>query len=575
MVFKYLDNNWCGPGKMRNLILFLILFLNCATTWPSATTSFPAVIINDTTKIPVRNPDSNKQDGTGYTKSANNTISVTEFGAHPGNFDNADAFNRASDYLIQHPGVASGLYIPPGNYFESRPWICEWVINGKWQFFHLKIIGDASAKSSPESYLTTITCGFKDGFGIGIQFGRDVEIENINIAGRYQPPPVNIYNIGTTLYSAWSNNTAHDSRCSPNCGIAIDPFCDSNHLAAKDGYANYRDKYLPGTGRGGTSGMKIRNCCIHNFPVGIVLTPNGYTQNDEDIDIVDDNIFACKVDIAIGQDQSKVITIDRLKSWGPSYTVLDGINYGAGTGGGSTFCNFWNIAGCVNQLINVNITRFPISLFGIYAESLFRIGGAYGLAGCNFVNCQIDLLCGTAMPAADYIFAGGPATFSGGMLRYYDGSFTHRMNLNTMQVTFKDMTINNYPITVGVYGIGVNRYPVPKFENITWYYSAGSGDEIAQSWPNPDIEIDKIHWTAKFKIPPSATVPYKIGEYVLGGPTDATRWFYDRVMNPESCNTIQIGRIISVSKDSVYLDDVGLNAYSGTEYGAIFTNGVK
>ena len=255
-------------------------------------------------------------------------ISVTDFGAHPGNFDNSEAFKQAFDYIIQHPGIGSNLYIPPGNYFESRPWVLQSVQNGKWDFFHIHIFGNASAKSSPDAYLTTITCGFTDGFGIGVQFGRDVEIENIAIVGKYQPPPINIYNIGSTLYSAWDNNTARDSRKAPNCGIAIDPFCDINKIAAEDCYGGMRSQYLPNSGRGGTSGMKIIKCRINNFPVGIVLTPNGYTQNDENVNLLDDNIYACKVDIAICQDQSKAITIEHLKSWGPTYTVLEGMQYG-------------------------------------------------------------------------------------------------------------------------------------------------------------------------------------------------------------------------------------------------------
>lgn len=504
-----------------------------------------------------------------------NSYSVTDFGAHPGaSYDNANAFQAASDYIIQHPGLGSNLYIPPGDYYTSRPWILQKVQNGMWQFFTIHIFGDAPAKSSPTQYLTNIFCSYNTGFGIGVQFGRDIRIENINIAGQYQPPPVNIYNIGTTIYSDWNTGSTRHSRFSPYSGIAIDPFCDSNNLASGDRYqfANSNSQYLPNTGRGGTSGAKINNCSVKNFEVGIVLTPNGYTQNDEDIDIVDDNIFACKVNIAICQDQSKAITIERLKSWGPTYTVLDGLNYGSGTGGGSTFCSIWNIAGCVNQLINVNVSRFPISLFGIYAESLFRIGGAYGLAGCNFVNCQIDLLTGPGMPAADYVFAGGPATYSGGMLRYYDGTYLqHRMNLNDLKMKFRDMTFNNFPITAAVYGLGTNTYPVPTFDNITYFYNTQNQEGFRQAWPIGPITIDRIHWTASL---PKPNDTLTVGSYLLGGPTDATKWYYDRGMNPTIANTIQIGRIIKVTTDSVFLDDVGLNCFNGS-FGAVFIDSVK
>jgi len=501
-------------------------------------------------------------------------LSVTDFGAHAGNFDNADAFQSAFNFIITHPLIGSSLYIPPGNYFESRPWVLKSVVNGKWDFFHIRIFGNASAKSSPDTYLTTITCGFSDGFGIGVQFGRDVEIENIAIVGKYQPPSINIYNIGSTLYSAWTNNTARDSRKAPHCGIAIDPFCDINKIAPEDCYGGMRSEYLLNSGRGGTSGMKITKCRINNFVVGIALSPNGYTQNDEDIDMVDDNIFACKVNIAVCQDQSKDINIDRLKSWGPTYTVLDGIRYGAGTGGGSVNCYRWNIAGTVNQLFNLSTSRFPLSCREIYAESLFRIGNVGFGSGSNFIDCRIDLLTGAGLPATDYVIA-GKATFYGGTLRYYDQSYSHRINLNTTTILFRDMTLNNYPITIGLYGLGVNHYPVPKFDNVNWYYNTSSTDTVMQSWPSPSINIDKTNWTANFVIPPKASNMYKVGDYVLGGPTDATRWFYDRDMYGENCNTIQIGRVIRIVNNTVYLDDVGLNAYNGSSYGAIFICRIK
>ncbi len=504
-------------------------------------------------------------------------ISVTDFGAHPGNFDNSEAFKRASDFIIEHPGLGSNLYIPPGNYFESRPWVLQSVVNGQWKFFHIRIFGNASAKSSPDDYLTIITCGFTDGFGIGVQFGRDVEIENIAIVGKYQPPTINIYNIGSTLYSAWNNNTARDSRKAPNCGIAIDPFCDINQISPEDCYGGMKSQYLPNTGRGGTSGMKITKCRINNFPVGIVLSPNGYTQNDENVNILDDNIYACKVDIAICQDQSKAITIEHLKSWGPTYTVLEGMMYGYGMGGGSTYCYDWNIAGCVNQLFNVNAGRFPLSASFINAESLFRIGFVNGTAGFNLTNCNIDLLTGSGMPASDYIFSGGPMTWTGGMLRYYDGSYTHRMNLSQMTATFKDMTLSNYPMIAGLYAYGINGHPTPLFENVNLYYGKGIMTKdfellVAFAWM-PKIVIDKARWTASFTAPPKTDI--KVGDYIMASPTNKTGHYYDQAMNPQLCSTIQIGRVIAVKENNISLDDVGLNAYSGDDYGGLYVDRIK
>ena len=48
-----------------------------------------------------------------------------------------------------------------------------------------------------------------------------------------------------------------------------------------------------------------------------------------------------------------------------------------------------------------------------------------------------------------------------------------------------------------------------------------------------------------------------------------------RVMNSQLCSTIQIGRVISVKENNISLDDVGLNAYSGNDYGGFYIDRIK
>ncbi len=508
-------------------------------------------------------------------------LSVKDFGARGnGSTDDFAAIQKACDYIIQHPAVATSLRFPVGTYLISHPIILQHVVQGRWQFFTVRLFGDAPAKSGADGYLSTIKCAFTDGFGIGVQFGRGIQIQNLNIVGSYTfPNQINNYNIGTTLYSAWNNGSVRDSRFAPYAGIVIDPFCDSNFIKPADGYQQLRSQYLPGTGAGGTSGMEISQCGIHQFAVGVMLTPNPRTQNDEMINILDDNIDAVKVAIAIGQDQSKEIHIDRLKVWASTYTILDGLSYGSSNAPCSVMISGMNIAGNVNQLFNINAGRFPLSARDIYAESLFRIGFVHGVAGVNFDNFQIDLLTGPGMPAADYIFAGGPATWKGGMLRYYDGSFNHRMNLSEMTIKFKDMTMSNPPVTIGLYAYGINGHPTPELENIQMYYGNGTGKlkkdfEVLVPFPYvPDFTVDKQKWVASFKIP--AGLDIQAGDYIMASPTDKTGHAYDRAMYNGNCSTIQIGRVVSIKEGTVSLDDVGLNAYPGKDYGAVYIDKIN
>lgn len=502
---------------------------------------------------------------------------VLYFGAHPGSpYDNSAAFQKASDYLIQNPVVGSTLYIPAGTYYFSKPWILQNVQGGLWQFFTIKIIGPTDMQSPAIGYGTHLIYTGKTGFGIGVQFGRGIEIENIWLSGQYNFPwKMNNQNIGQTPYAAWSDGSVEDGSYHPYAGICIDPFCDSAYLT--DGYIGMRSQYLPGTGRGGTSGMFIKHCTVENFMVGAMLTPNPGTQNCEDIYFDYDQIQNVKVAIAIGQDQSKAIQVDHLKVWASTYTVIDGLKYGQGTGGGSVFCDSWNIASNVNQLFNLRTDRFPLSARNIYAEGLYRIGSVGSGAGANFDNFQIDFLSGPSIPAPGYLLFGS-ANFHGGCLRYYNNNTGQRMNfIGTTKMgcsMFRDMTLSTPLLSVGIYGASSNYYPTPLFDNILLYSSYQKlkpvCDTLSLLVPDANFIIDTLKWTATVSIT-GLTNYVKIGDYLLYGGNWA---YFDRDINPAPYGTTQMGKVISISGDIAMLDDVGVNARSGN-YGSIYISRLK
>ena len=473
-----------------------------------------------------------------------NFVSVKDFGAvGDGKHDDIDALEHARDFVINHPAV---LVMPIGSYFISRPFLLQNIVKGQNQFFTIHLKGVFSSKSASIEYLTRIICGYKSGFGIGIQLGRGITIENITVLGTYTfPDQVTNLNIGSLKFNDWANGSVTDSRYNPYAGISIDPFGGI-------------------LGGGGTSDVTIRNCSIRQWMVGICLTPNSETANDEIVNIIDDDIENCRVSIAIGQDQSKTIKISGLKVWGSTHTVLDGLTYGKGTGGGSVFCDNWNIAGNVNQLFNLITDRFPLSAINIYSESIFRIGNVGRGAGSNFINFEIDFLSGPGLPAPDYLLS-GDANFYGGSLRYYDGSPTHRMNFVNTRAKFRDMTMNNLPITAAIYGIPHANYPRPTLDNVRLYYQSGYSDTLIRI-PVPLITVNRKNWTASF-----SCNDCKVGDYILG----ANRGCYDQAVYNTGCPTIQVGRVTRNSADIVFLDDVGLNCFSGMAYDAVYINRLK
>ncbi len=535
----------------KSLFLFLLVAA-CSSTKPTTVTPPPVVVVPpepvkiDTIHKIIAIQDTVRIPNTG-------SVDIRSFGAKvDGVTDDIIADSTACAFCIANPKTCSEVIFPVGHSRITRPLILQ--NNG--HFFTIHIKGAYPAKEASDQYLSQIDCDFKAGFGIGIQLGRGIIIENLSIVGKYNfPYTITNQNIGTTTFAQWNDGSVNDSRYSPYAGIVIDPYANASGSS------------------GGTSGVEIRQCAIKQFMVGVCLTPTPYTFNDEMINIIDDDIEAVRVAVAIGQDQSKEIHIDRLKCWASTHTILDGVHYGRGTGGGSVMIEGMNIAGNVNELFNLNTDRFPLSAKDIYSESLFRIGNVGNGAGANFINCQIDFLTGPGLPAADYLIA-GQANFYGGCLRYYDGTSPHRLNLSYMTGRFSDMTLNNPPFTIGLYGGSV--YPTPSFDNIHLYNQGTTMPTVFDTlipFQRIGPTIDRINWIGYIVLPHGTNA--HISDYILGSPESTGRLPYDVGINSGNIATLQIGCIYKLSGDTAFFNDIGVNVFTATGYDGMYLDRVK
>lgn len=473
-------------------------------------------------------------------------VCIKDFGAKvDGITDDFIADSTACYYCLLNPKTCTAVYFPVGHTRITKPLF----LGNSGQFFTIQLIGAYPAKEASDAYLSEIDCDYTAGFGIGIQLGRGIVIKNLAIKGRYTfPYTLTNKTIGSTLFSTWNDGSVTDTRFSPYAGISIDPYPNASGS------------------QGGTSGVEVNQCLVYQWMVGAVLSPSGTTANAEMINFIDCDIENVRVAIAICQDQSKEIHIDRLKSWGTCHTILDGVTYGNGTGGGSVMIEGMNIAGNVNQLFNLVNDRFPLSAKDIYSESTFKIGSLGGSAGATLYSPEIDFIAGPGMPAPDYLIQGG-CFIEGGSIRYYDGDSTHRLNLVNTYSTFRDMTLGSQPITVGLYGAPQNTFPVPTYENVHNYVTGraitANADTLIRL-PNISVTVNQTSWTASY----AATGLERPGDYVLG----AGRGCLGAGL--AGCPTIQLGRCISIINGIVTLDDVGVNA-PGKECDSYWVSRVK
>lgn len=532
---------------MKTLLTsFFILLVACASTKPSPVpnpipvpTPTPEPIVVDTIHKVVTVTDTVK----------GRDLSITDFGAvGNGTYDNSVAIQNAIDYVITHP---QKLIVPIGEFAYSKSILAQ----NFEKFFTLHIAGVLPSKSASKQYLSIFTYTGRTGYAFGVQLAKGIIIENIFFQGQYRKPEsITNKNIGTLKFSDWVDSTITDSRYNPYAGISIDP--NENASGA----------------RGGSSDVTIRNCAVKKFMVGIMLTANPSTLNCDMINILNNDVELVRVAIAIGQDQSKEIHIDNIKVWGSTHTVLDGVHYGRGTGGGSVDMQGGNIAGNVNQIVNVSTDRFNFTSYALHAESLFRFGYVGFGAGANLTVPQIDFLTGPGLPAADFLF-GGQINIYGGCIRYYDNQPSHRMNLTNFAGALRDMTLNTEPIITGLIGYPGAVYPQPIFENVHRYYGPGNGGQITKK-ENVyrlgrlyTLTINKTNWTATVTGENYAQSVH-VGDYLLGAPCSACKKYYDPETNPQNSTTVQLGRVVSISGDTITLDDVGLN--SDTGYDAIY-----
>lgn len=317
-------------------------------------------------------------------------INVDEFGAIPNDgLDDSQAIQDAVDYAIANASTNKVIF-SLGTYNIDSPIFLMKRSGITYSFFNLDVEGSSNTYGGRNT--TKIVPSFNDKPAILIQLGKGVKISNLEIVGKN----VLSKNVGEILAdTGWTPSGARDNRCSPYCAIAIDPFGNDSTNGGGDagGYPNL-GSYYTASGVSGSTKIELNNLVISSFVVGIMLTPNNYTQNDEDISINHCMIDHSKVCIAIGQDQSRSVYVNDLICWGNVSVVFDSYHYGRQIGVPPRV-NGANIAGGVRYLFISPSDRETLSFNNIYAESLWSIG-YWGYNGSGYSgkisNSHIDLI---------------------------------------------------------------------------------------------------------------------------------------------------------------------------------------
>lgn len=356
------------------------------------------------------------------------TVSALDFGVvGDGVADDTVALQAALNYAVANQRT---VLLPSGRYkITNSLFIGTW--NGtSWA------AGFASAGLSGETYAyatalsAVIAPTFNDKPALILQNVRGVTVENIAFIG--QNTILSAIQANYTLMMTESNfvvGGARDSRYSPYAAICIDPFGTS--VPPDGGYPGLTAYYT--SGAAGSSKININNVTISDFVVGIMVTPNNVTLNAEDIFIQACPIFGTKVGIAIGQSQSRAVSVLGGNT-AFCYYGFDTRSYGRQQGS-LPHIDGTNMSG--KYLFNVGPNYLtPPSIQNIHAESFASIGSFYSPATSQqpitFLSCTFNFsglgpgAGGTSILYADSVYSStAPTKFIGCSFEnaLYDGVF--------------------------------------------------------------------------------------------------------------------------------------------------------
>lgn len=289
-----------------------------------------------------------------------------------------------------------------GTYRYSKTLEVSSVVANAYKYTSIRFFGDASYWNNGQG--TTFQYTGLGGPAINLQLNKGSELDHFVLKGSWRSPT------GTDLYyfnllEAYYKDQSGYNLPDTFKGVAID-----------------NNKPLDGITRSGSSGNYIHDLGLEGFGMGIAMSQNGVTQNN-DASTIDhiyfrDNLKYCFVN---GQAQEKGNVVNYIYSWGSVYNVINMGWYGSRQAGDYTF-DYANIAGRCIQPFNMSISQwFSSTIDHWYVENIRDIGKFSAQMPLNIYNSTFEL-CLTIPKDRIIIYSNSPfVSFNHCTIRYYDG----------------------------------------------------------------------------------------------------------------------------------------------------------
>lgn len=430
-------------------------------------------------------------------------VNVRWYGASPTLADNKPYIQKCIDIVVHSSTLPKHVYIPGGVYTCASGILCKKDSNGDKvsEFFSICIEGEGGFPYGITPY-TKLSFTHTDTFGLAIQTGKGIRIRALELVG------MNTFSFATPRLAYTSDesgyviNGCRDNTNSPYSGIVIDPFGSAAGTSAGNRYPTYDAEYPAGQGNGGTTDLKVDDCRISGWVCNIMVTPNGNTQNAEQMDFSRIRTEQCKVAFAFGQLQSRSITIKDFTSWGNVLYFVNTSLYGAGSGQ-PPYIYGGNMAGHMKYFMystgsSVAMTRIE----NLFMESLYSIG-KINIDLLIFDGCILKWGIPDASVATPHTFlsASKMVKFDGCFLfNSANGPNTKPLSFAVVQLQFKDCVFDTLPTNYTSFDDYVMKHCKVRHLNgsISGNNATISTDEICYGSPMSNRASAIVGWNQGF-----------------------------------------------------------------------------
>lgn len=374
------------------------------------------------------------------------------FGAIPNDgIDDSPAFQKMSDWVVRYSADTSNIDRGPkgavmragAGTFEVHNWLWYKLGNDGINFQYVTLSFRGICKPYDAAGILAGKCtrlhsGVDTSFIIGIQTGAGCSISNIQLSGTIGFPGSGLNGLIQSTDSVWTQNfRLSNDRYSPNALILLDGINSAVPVGHR--YPGAPAFWYNNNQGVGSSVTDIHDVALESCIIGIANSMAPGITNGDNATLKHAYMHSLRSAWVSANTQSRGNTISDVYSIGPIGTFINCVEYSSQSGTPPDVMNC-----SINQvkyLYNTSTQFAGMSFINTYCESLWSLGKSSGNFPISFDNCKLNFDLSSTFHAPT-LSEGGPLSFKGGFIAYYDNAIAQGFVFNNQIVSFDGTDIH-------------------------------------------------------------------------------------------------------------------------------------